>query len=355
VTNWKMLGHLGRAAQGAGRRMASSGRWQEAGAGPAWRARSGRALLFSGAAIVGSGALLASRSPVRAESSDMSEEEPSAFERAADMVGLGSSYSYWVREPAERTGCPPGKLLPDPMDLPPGVVQRTLVLSLEDTLIHTEWDRKFGHRTRKRPGLDAFLAHLSQFYEIVIFTSAMSSYAAPITEKMQENGGYFQHALFNEHTKGNRIKDLSYLNRDLRHVILVDTNPNAYSQQKYNGIAIKPWDGDLNDTELLNLVPFLEAVFKEDIQDVREVIRGMEGHNIPARMRALKQQAPKRSVRGRGGANAGLLASVAVKAPATFSTRVPAPTPVLAAIDEAGPPAPAAEVKPISKLFKHKI
>jgi len=54
-------------------------------------------------------------------------------------------------------------------------------------------------------------------------------------------------------------------------VILVDTNPNAYSQQKYNGIAIKPWDGDLNDTELLNLVPFLEAVFKEDIQDVREV------------------------------------------------------------------------------------
>lgn len=85
-------------------------------------------------------------------------------------------------------------------------------------------------------------------------------------------GGYFQHALFNEHTAGNRVKDLSYLNRDLRHVIIVDTNPNAYARQKYNGIAIKPWDGDLNDTELLSLVPFLEAVFKEDIQDVREVI-----------------------------------------------------------------------------------
>jgi len=93
----------------------------------------------------------------------------------------------------------------------------------------------------------------------------------PISPLYATQGGYFQHALFNEHTKGNRIKDLSYLNRDLRHVILVDTNPNAYSQQKYNGIAIKPWDGDLNDTELLNLVPFLEAVFKEDIQDVREV------------------------------------------------------------------------------------
>jgi len=101
--------------------------------------------------------------------------------------------------------------------------------------------------------------------------SVMAHPLLPISPLYATQGGYFQHALFNEHTKGNRIKDLSYLNRDLRHVILVDTNPNAYSQQKYNGIAIKPWDGDLNDTELLNLVPFLEAVFKEDIQDVREV------------------------------------------------------------------------------------
>ena len=104
-------------------------------------------------------------------------------ERAMRMLGLGS-WAKWVREPAERAGCPPGMLLPDPMDLPPGVVQRTLVLSLEDTLIHTEWDRKFGHRTRKRPGLDAFLAHMSQYYEIVIFTSALSSYAEPITRQM---------------------------------------------------------------------------------------------------------------------------------------------------------------------------
>jgi hypothetical protein len=305
----------GGALRGAGRRMASSAGAQAAGA---WRARAGRAALLSGAAVVGSSALLASRGVARAESSDM-EEEPSMAERAMGMLGLGS-WAKWAREPAERGGCPPGKLLPDPMDLPPGVVQRTLVLSLEDTLIHTEWDRKFGHRTRKRPGLDAFLAHMSQYYEIVIFTSALSSYAQPITQQMQDTtvrcppsraclrarkssaprlpgavrcilpgpwpctprltrctrvasaqAGYFQHALFNEHTKDDRIKDLSYLNRDLRHVIIVDTNPRSYRLQKYNGIAIKPWDGDLNDTELLNLVPFLEAVFKEDVSDVREV------------------------------------------------------------------------------------
>ena len=46
---------------------------------------------------------------------------------------------------------------------------------------------------------------------------------------------------------------------------------NTWKKLQHNGIAIKPWDGDLNDAELLNLVPFLEAVFKEDVPDVREV------------------------------------------------------------------------------------
>ena len=168
-----------------GRRMVSSGSWNTSGAAGTWQVRAGKAFLVSGLAVVGSGALLASRSPARAESSDMAEE-PGLTERAVNMLGLGSWFK-WVAEPADRAGCPPGKLLPDPMDLPPGVIQRTLVLSLEDTLIHTEWDRKFGHRTRKRPGLDAFMAHASQYYEIVIFTSALSSYGQPITMQMQDS------------------------------------------------------------------------------------------------------------------------------------------------------------------------
>jgi len=305
VRGWGEAARQARAAFGTG---GGSG-----ARGAAWRGP-GRALLCSGVAAVGSAcAVLAS--PARAESSDDLEDEPSIVDRAVGMLGL-SAWFTWTREPADRGGCPPGKLLPDPTDLPPGVIQRTLVLSLEDTLVHTEWERKFGHRTRKRPGLDAFLAHMSQFYEIVIFTSAQSSYGQPITEEMRNTptvclpslpargsahryvglpastvliaiiahvlkllmvqGGYFQHALFHEHTAGNKVKDLSYLNRDLRHVIIVDTNPSSYSRQKYNGVAIKPWDGDLNDTELLSLVPFLEAVFKEDIQDVREVCQFAE-------------------------------------------------------------------------------
>lgn len=53
------------------------------------------------------------------------------------------------------------KLLPntDPMWERP----YTLVLSLEDLLVHSEWTREHGWRMAKRPGVDYFLRYLSQY------------------------------------------------------------------------------------------------------------------------------------------------------------------------------------------------
>lgn len=206
----------------------------------------------------------------------------------------------WAVEPAERAGCPPGKLLPDPPELPPGVSHRVLVLGLEDCLIHTEWDRVHGHRTKKRPGLDAFLAHASQYYEIVIFSSALQSYADPIVRPFFESG-YVHHMLCRENTKyvnGKYVKDLSYLNRDLRHVVIVDTNPDSYSHQPFNAVPIKPWRDDTDDTELVDLVPFIEAIVKEDVPDVRDVIRHFQGTYFPDKFRSLKYQAIERKKKG---------------------------------------------------------
>ena len=50
----------------------------------------------------------------------------------------------------------------------------TLVLSLEDLLVHSEWSREHGWRMAKRPGVDYFLRYLSQYYELVVFTSLPS-------------------------------------------------------------------------------------------------------------------------------------------------------------------------------------
>jgi import inner membrane translocase subunit TIM50 len=88
---------------------------------------------------------------------------------------LGDQLNYY-NEPAFR------KLLPDPDP----IFERpyTLIVSLEDLLIHSEWSREHGWRMAKRPGVDYFLRYLSQYYELVIFTSQPWAIAEPVIRKL---------------------------------------------------------------------------------------------------------------------------------------------------------------------------
>lgn len=74
------------------------------------------------------------------------------------------------------------KLLPDTD--PAWERPYTLVISLEDMLVHSEWTREHGWRTAKRPGVDYFLRYLSQYYELVIFTSVPSMIGHPVITKL---------------------------------------------------------------------------------------------------------------------------------------------------------------------------
>jgi import inner membrane translocase subunit TIM50 len=87
----------------------------------------------------------------------------------------GDQLEYYA-EPAFK------KLLPDPD--PSFERPYTLVLSLEDLLIHSEWSREHGWRMAKRPGVDYFLRYLSQYYELVVFTSVPWAVAEPIIKKL---------------------------------------------------------------------------------------------------------------------------------------------------------------------------
>lgn len=51
---------------------------------------------------------------------------------------------------------------------------QTLVLDLDDLLVHSHWTRGRGWRTFKRPGVEDFIKHMGQFYEIVVFTNQAS-------------------------------------------------------------------------------------------------------------------------------------------------------------------------------------
>lgn len=75
------------------------------------------------------------------------------------------------------------KLLPDITDASYGR-EYTLVLNLEDLLIHNGWTREHGWRLAKRPGLDYFLRYLQQYYELVIWTTQPFSIAEVVVSKL---------------------------------------------------------------------------------------------------------------------------------------------------------------------------
>ena len=88
---------------------------------------------------------------------------------------LGDTVTYY-QDPAFE------KLLPD-LD-PTWARPYTLCISLEDMLVHSEWSREHGWRVAKRPGVDYFIHYLSQYYEIVLFTSVPLAIAEPVIRKL---------------------------------------------------------------------------------------------------------------------------------------------------------------------------
>ena len=56
---------------------------------------------------------------------------------------------------------------------------KTLVLDLDNVLIHSDWTRGRGWRTFKRPGADDFIADLAQYFELVVYTSPAADLRGP--------------------------------------------------------------------------------------------------------------------------------------------------------------------------------
>ena len=62
------------------------------------------------------------------------------------------------------------KLLPDRPPIAEGEpYQKTLILNLRGTLIHSDYKFGVGFEILKRPGLTEFLDRMSRVYEVVVF------------------------------------------------------------------------------------------------------------------------------------------------------------------------------------------
>ena len=186
------------------------------------------------------------------------------------------------------------ELLPDMPPIPVGHVPfRTLVLDLEGTLCHSEWDRKYGWRTAKRPGVDKFLYRLAGMYEIVLFSSGLMMNEQPIAAELDQYR-CISHFLFRSATtfEGNQhIKDLSKLNRDLARVVVVDDEDVGLKYHKENLVKIKPFNNVHEpDQTLEDLLLFLEDLVVRDVPDVREEIKKYEGKDIATEFGRVAKQ-----------------------------------------------------------------
>ena len=164
------------------------------------------------------------------------------------------------------------KSLPAPYLTYPPQKPYTLVLDLDETLVHFKIKTSKGGTLRARPFLFGFLEEMGQYYELIVWTSATEAYANSLINAVEHDKKYFDYILFREHATiigEDFVKDLTRIGRNLNRIIIIDDMPQNFRLQKENGINIKPFFGDdMQDTALYELVPILKQI-AQDGNDVR--------------------------------------------------------------------------------------
>jgi CTD nuclear envelope phosphatase 1 len=149
--------------------------------------------------------------------------------------------------------------------LAPSQEQKTLVLDLDETLIHSlakGGRMSSGHMVEvklnapiavsnsanqpqqvmgpqhpilyyvhKRPHCDEFLKKVCKWYKLVIFTASVQEYADPVIDWLEQERKYFVGRYYRQHCtfrNGAYIKDLSSIEPDLSKVVILDNSPVSY-------------------------------------------------------------------------------------------------------------------------------
>ncbi|EGR32757.1 NLI interacting factor-like phosphatase family protein, putative [Ichthyophthirius multifiliis] len=154
-------------------------------------------------------------------------------------------------------------------------MQFTLVLDLDETLVHYQELEEGGGQFLVRPYAELFLETMAKFYEIIIFTAALNDYANFILDIIDVKKS-IAHKLYRQHTltyNGTYIKDLTVIGRDLNKVIIIDNTVENFQLQPENGICIQSWYGDPQDRALLDLIPILKDVATKKVKNVQSALK----------------------------------------------------------------------------------
>jgi Dullard-like phosphatase family protein len=184
-----------------------------------------------------------------------------------------------------------------PVDLS-SIEKKTLILDLDETLIHSNFDKpknkgimlEFTHEhviysfeLFLRPGLEHFLKKMSETFELILFTASKKEYADRVLEYIDPGKKYIKHCFYREDCIGIMdkifIKDLSiFVNKRLENIIMLDNSMYSFLNQLTNGVLINSFYDNLEDTELFNVMGYLEN-YIANCEDVRIVNNQIFGFN----------------------------------------------------------------------------
>ena len=177
------------------------------------------------------------------------------------------------------------------------VLKKTIILDLDETLIHSDLDNVYADQHDAllyfdtdddgveekdvaipliiRPGMYEFLEYLSSNFEVFVFTASCKSYADAILNYIEKDKKYFDVRLYREHClflePGLYIKDLSILaqHRQMESVIIIDNSIFSFANQLDNGILITSFYNDKSDSLLSNVQMYLDSVITKSL-DIRK-------------------------------------------------------------------------------------
>lgn len=131
------------------------------------------------------------------------------------------------------------------------------------------------------------------------------------------------------------LKRLDLMNRDIRKIILIDDDPEAFEGFERNTIQVQPFEDlrDRRDSVLLDLIPLLQSLVHHDSSDFRVSLDDLGTHNAEEvvveyqmRVAKAKEDEKKRRNSGLGGLIRGVISSDVIEEDPMIRSKIPSPS-----------------------------
>ena len=167
--------------------------------------------------------------------------------------------------------------------------KKTICLDLDETLVHSTLNPNtlsdfsvevnvngslVVYHVHVRPFLKEFLAKISKWYKIVVYTASIPEYANLVCDKI-DSENVFSQRLFRDSciatSAGYYTKDLSLVEKDLSQVILIDNSPICFELFPQNCILVDSFTTNKSDNGLFKILCLLDGI--RFLSDVRSLLK----------------------------------------------------------------------------------